>query len=802
MRGGFGADRFWRAVLLLGVLCAAAAFLSLYSVGNLKDQVVALTLHGQGLTATHLFSVLGLPDALGAAVGLTALAAAVWLEMRERLFSRFVDEAPDRAFLTLFGILLAWLGHAYLFSGILLAGDTGTHIARFHEIRMGLTQSHALPGWTNFQYLGSSLLGFIGPLTYVVGGVLDYFIQDASTTAKLLLFALHIIAGWLCFALFRRLDLSRFAAAIGALAYAGSFAHLHLFLYRGVFPQAFTICFLLAAFFTAEGVMRAARVPWLQWALFALATAALIINHQPHAPFVAIYLALFGAVRLATGHWRLAALPGLAAAGLLGALMSMVAVLPVLAESSWVMIEPANSLVSLKLPTGQRLINLVMWRNTRTTWGTDYWAYLGLVALVLAGVATLAAVRKRFAGERAALVLAVLPCLALSLFLSNPVVRDIMFMLLFVAILAAIGADVLRERLASWPRAGLALLALLLLDLSSTAIQPVARNDKQFQIDAGRYLEAAAPGERVIEVTLDGKGRIDADIGPDAGAISYDALVQRVAGYHNMAATRVHNYAETAVKLAEADLRQTGVIAPHEADLLALFNASRVYCTSPVANGCPARFAGARPEGPLGLVVPIPGASPVLFSRRIVAARPRADLDKPMFWADDFAKGDARIAQTAAYMRAYLEQARPDWSNRQAAALPVLAMPEGAVLAPDSARWSPRLESYVVAVSTVTAVISADSPGYMQLSHPWFPGNTVRVNGALVQPLEGALHLAVVPIAAGTSRIEIAPAQTPVRQLAAVLSLAALLVTVLIALAGGYRQRRHARIPATEPGLA
>ncbi|MEO6717338.1 MAG: hypothetical protein ABIM50_08850 [Novosphingobium sp.] len=798
MRAGLVAERPWRAVLLLAILFSAAGFVSLYSIGNLKDEAVSMSLHGQGLSPTGLLSVLGLPDVLAAAVGLATLVTTVRLELRGHLLSSFIDTAPDRAFHTVFGIMLAWLGHAYLFSGVLLAGDTGTHIARFHEIRMGMIQDHALPGWTNFQYLGSSLLGFTGPLTYVIGGILDYFVQDASTTAKLLLFVLHMIAGCLCFALLRRLGLSRFAAGLGALAYAGSFAHIHLFLYRGVFPQAFTICFLLTIFLTAEGVMRARRMPWLEWAIFALATAGLIINHQPHAPFVAIYLALFGAVRLATGHWRLAAVPRLAAAGLLGAVMSMVAVLPVLAEAKWVMIEPGNSLFSLTLPTPHRLFDLVMWRNSRTTWGTDYWAYLGLVTIVLAVVGTVAAARQRFAGDRASLVLAVLPCLALSFFLSNPVVRDIMFLLLFVTILAACGADALRERLSHLPRAGLAMLVLLLLDLSSTAIQPVARNDKQFQVEAGRYLEATAPGARVIQLTLGGK----ADIGPDAGAMSYAALVQRVAGYHNMAATKVHNYATTAVKLAEADLHRNGAIAPQNAELLALFNVSRVYCTSPTSNGCPATFAGARLEGPLGLTVPIAGASPVLFSRQLIAAKPRPDLDKPMFWDDDFTEGNARIAQTAGFLRAWLGQARPDWKTRQAKALPVLDMPNVVAAQVDTAPWTPQLEAYTVTVSKVTATVSANRSGYVQLAHAWFPGNAVRVNGRAVQSLEGSLHLVVVPIGSGTSRIEITPVQTPVRRLSAAISLGALLLTLLIALVGRYRQRRLATLPAANPGLA
>lgn len=794
-------NRLWLGAPLLGLLCTAATYLSLHGIGNLKDRAVALSLGGQRLSVGRLLPALGISDVVAGAIVLACLAAGLWLELRERLFSRWIDAASDRMFLAGFGILLAWLGHAYLFPGLLLAGDTGTHIARFHEIGSELAQHRPMPVWTNTQYLGSSLLGFTGPLTYVVGGALEAIVGDATTTAKLLLFALHMVAGWLAFALLRRLGCSRYAAALGALAYAGSFAHLHLFLYRGVFPQAFTICFLLAIFYAAEGMMRGRRMPWGDWALFALATGALVVNHQPHAPFVAIYLALFGAVRLATGHWRLAALPRLAVAGMLGALMATVAVLPLVAESGWVMIEPANSMFAFTRPTAHRLLDLVVWRNTRTTFGTDYWAYLGLVTVVLAAAGALLAARARFAGRHGALVLAVLPCLALSFVLSNPVVRDIMFLLLFVAMLAACGADGLRERWANVPRAGLVMLVLLLLDLSSTAIQPVARTDKQFQVEAGHYLAAHAPGARIVEVTLGDRGAITADMGPDASAVSYDAPVQRLAGYHNMAATRVHNYVATAIKLAEADLRRDGRLAPGHADLLALFNAARVFCTSPMANGCPASFAGVRAEGPLGLVVPIAGASPVLFSQHLIAMAPRADLDKPMLWEDSFSRHDPRAAAVADYLAAWLAAARPEWTSRQVQALPVLALPAGSV-PPPTQGWAPRLEAYAVGVSTVRVTLSANAPGYVQLSHPLFAGNMVRVNGRSVTPIESSLHLVVVRIGAGTSRIEIAPYQTPVRRISMVVSLAALLATMAIAALGFVQQRRRSRREPERPAPA
>jgi len=769
--------------MLLGAIVAAVTFFSLHTLGNLKDRAIGLVLHGQSLSISALTADLGARDAVAVLCAVAAIAAAVRLERRERVFSAFLITMPRIPSAVAFSILLAWLAHAYFFSGVLLGGDTGTHIARFLEVRRGLEQG-ALPQWTNFQYLGSPLLGFTGPLTYVVGGAIDYFVHDSVVTAKLLLFVLNVLSGWLAYAVLRRFGLTCFGAAIGALAFAGSFAHLHLFFYRGVFPQAFTICFFLAVFLTAEGLMRPGPMRWLDWAGFAFATGLLIITHQPHAVFVAAYLALFGATRLATGSWRAAALPRLATAGLFGVAIATVAILPILTESGWVMLLPESRMFSINIPTAQRLFNLVMWRNNRTTWGMDYWAYLGIVLVGLALTGIIAALRDRFATERGRLVLAVFPCLALSFFLANPVVRDIMFLLFFMVILGGIGADAVRAWLPGWPRAGLVIMLVLLLDLSSTAIQPVARNDKQFMIDAGRYLEATAPNERVMEVRIDADGSASADIGPDAGPISYESMVQRIAGHHNMAATLVHNYAETAVKMAEADLGRDGTLSPRSAELLALFNVSRIFCTTSIASGCPQRFVPVLVEGPLGAVVRVPAATPVLFSRRLIAMAARPELDKPMLWLEEFTSANPRVEQLSDYLRRYLDALQPDWPERSASALPVLAVPREQMDTAAPGVWHARLDAYAVSLGKVTATVTVDGPGYVQLSHPWFPGNVVRVNGVVVRPIESALHLIVVPLQAGGSSIEITPSVTPVRVLSAGISASAAAAVLLIAAAG------------------
>ena len=78
------------------------------------------------------------------------------------------------------------------------------------------------------------MLWFTGPLIYVVGGALDFVLHDAVLTAKVLLFTLHMASGMLFFAWMRRLAVAPVPATLGAAIYAGSFAHLHLLLFRRV----------------------------------------------------------------------------------------------------------------------------------------------------------------------------------------------------------------------------------------------------------------------------------------------------------------------------------------------------------------------------------------------------------------------------------------------------------------------------------------------------------------------------------------------------------------------------------------
>ncbi len=800
------ASGLWSTTLTIVAFLLVLSGASLYSIGRLKDHAVALAAAGEPLSPAKLISVFGLGDAI---IALVLFALALWLlrsEWRDRAITRLLREMSPWQSIVLLTAIVVWLGHCYAFSGVLLGGDTGSHIARFLEIRRGL-DAGVLPQWTNYQYLGSPLLGFTGPLTYIVGGVIDTVVRNAVTTAKILLFSTHLLTGWLFYAYLRRLNFSALAAIVAATTFIGSFARLHLFLFKGVLPQGLTILFFVLVFYAAEGLMRR-RLPDSptksryfdqDWLFFALGTAGLIVNHQPHAGFVAMYLALFGIANVAVGRWSLAGFFPLVTAGVVGVATSLFAVVPIIAESSWVMIAPENAFLRLKLPTLQRLGNLLIWSNVRTTWGIDYWAYLGIGLVVLALLGLWVGLRGRLGAyprnaERRALALAILPCAILMFFAYNPVVRDVMFILFFASLLAAIGI----EYLALSPRLGGRLVTLaflvVLLDVSSTSIQPVARNDKQFMIDAGRYLERTAPGDRFIELTLDRDGSMATDIGPDAGPVSFYSTVSRIAGHHDMAATLVHNFAAASVELAEQELRAGGRLSNGTKSLLALFNVRRILCFGSFAIGCPASFADIVEEGPLGRIVRIDGAGPALFSRKLVELSPPGGLDKPMLSHEAFQKPsrDPVVTPLDQFLDQYLADAGLEPGSDIAQALPVRHLPSRMIgSGAADAVLHATLQRYDVGLQTVAATVDIDQPCYLQLSHPWYPATEIRVDGHVVEPLEGSLNLFVIPLeTSGMHTVELRPVVTTIRAASTWVSLFFLALTLVLPLLTAMRRSR------------
>src|SRR3954469_10648654 len=293
--------RNWEAVLALLLAAISSGAAVLVTIGRLKDAAIHAVLHGLPFGFADAWGLLGPVDAGLAAASAALVGLLVYLEWRRRALSELLRRPTAWQAFAVVTIVNAWTGQAYLFPGMLLGGDSGSHIARFLEVRPGLAVG-TLPQRSNFDYLGSPLLGFTGPLLYVVGGALDVLLHDPVLTAKTLLFAAHIAAGWLCYALLLRLGIGRTGAMLAAIGFACSFSLLHIFLFRGEYPQAFTIVFLLLVFYAAEGIMRSGRRLWRDWLVFAISVGGLTVNHQPHALFTGLYLAIFGGMSLLLGR--------------------------------------------------------------------------------------------------------------------------------------------------------------------------------------------------------------------------------------------------------------------------------------------------------------------------------------------------------------------------------------------------------------------------------------------------------------------------------------------------------------------
>jgi hypothetical protein len=405
------------------------------------------------------------------------------------------------------------------------------------------------------------------------------------------------------------------------------------------------------------------------------------------------------------------------------------------------------------------------------------------------------------------LVASALPCFVLGLFLWNYVVRDIMFLGFFLGMLAAVGAESLSLTGRLGSRTALFVLTAVFIDCASTAVLPIARTDKGFQIEAGRYLQQVAPNRRIVEMWSSRDGGIAASTGPEGTPISFYATVQRTSGNHNMAATLVHNYLETIVNRADRDLRHDGRLSSPTAELLAILNVARVVCFGSFANGCPATFQDTVQEGPLGAVVKIADPSPVVFSRRVIQLAPPSTLDKPLLWDPIFASEPmaARLRDISDFLEQYRAEARIDLPHHTAAALPVRDIPANAVQGePDESDAEVAINRYEVNLTTVHLGVFSRESGYLQLAHPFFPGLAVFVNGHAVEPLQGSFNLMVLPISAGESEIALSPKITPWTKIAAGLSgvglIALLVVPAGMAWDGRRASSRATKLPRCAPG--
>ncbi|MFO1430318.1 MAG: hypothetical protein U1F76_09295 [Candidatus Competibacteraceae bacterium] len=706
------------------------------------------------------------------------------LEWRQGSLSAALQMLPDRYFYFLSLVILLWLIHSYFFPGHILGGDASSHIVRLIHFGSSL-QKGEVSFWNNYFYMGSPFLQFYPPLFCWLGGGLYALIHSADWAVKLLLLILHAASGILFFLFLRIVGIGRLAALLCTIAYAGAWAHGQLIWYQGVLPQALTMALLPAAFLLAERMLHSEQPYGWNWTGFTLVSAAMLIAHQPHGMFSGIYVGVYLLFRQVMEHrgWR--PLLAIATAGMLGVLMALFVIVPYWLERDYVMASAGAGLFHLRLPDAQYFHHLLVWRNTSTTQGAETAAYVGLSTFLLAGVAAVNTRTWRRDGLMAKWNLLILAALLVSMIWRGALVRDIIYTLFFLSALAAAGAQQLLDRFPNSRSLPAILLLIVFIDVGTTALQPLPRTDKAFMDTAGAYLAKSAANERVMLTTTgrkdQGNEAITADVGPNGNLIQYYP-VQTVGGPHNHTATHVHNFAVTIIERAQQELRKFYSLSPETRSLLAMLNVSRIVNSFSNGMGLPESYAGSIEEPPLGRVISMPEATPVLFAPGLIKIVPPAGLEKPLVWSEHYQEP---MTAQALHLLDFIEQVRqamlPVPAQRRAARIPVQELPVDAPPLSDShAGDRIRLDSYRVTGNTVHLAVTTDSPGFLQLAHPWYPLLQVKHNGVLITPLKSTLGLLVVPAVAGSNSIEIQPSRSAIRIVLGALGWGGLLAGFLI----------------------
>lgn len=777
LRSGIGFRTPLSAVHLAALALVTAAASAWLTLDRLKYAVVRY-LENEGDPSglvRFVFGELGALDVALLAALAALIAALALLEVRGRALSAAL--ADGRRLMPFLLALLLWFGHAYLYSGQLLAGDAGSHIARTAHLRMGLERGRLID-WDNYFYMGETALQFTGPLYFWLTAAIDYVIRDPDLTTKLALFALHVAGGLVCWRLALVLGLAPFGAMVSAVAYAGAFAHLHLMIWEGAFPQAVTLVLLPLALLLIERLLAERGHATLTWSLLTLVNAGLLVNHQATGVYLAVFVALYTAVRLASrGAWkRVGPLASSAAASVL---MGAFAVVPVLTEKSAVMMyDHAEQFLRLTLPDADFFTGLLAWSNGDSR-GVGA-AYVGISVWMLAAWGFAGAVRAAGRSPVRSLGLILAACLLGAFMLRGSHARHMVAVIFFAALLAGLGAHLIAVRSGNIGRLPFAVLVLLLLDLGLTAVQPLARTDKAYFSEAGAYLAEQRAHERIL-LTRTYDGALSASIGPGGPPLLYFP-VQFLVGAHNLAATHSHNYIAAAIKLVERDLRAQAALGQDTEAVLEMFNVGRIVNDSGRGLGLPDSIAGGVAEAPLGRVLEVRAPSPVIFSTRLLELSPPGELDKPVLWNESFEKPSERVARLMELVHSIPGRMDYDPTTRSAGAIPVRTSLQGnrAGEAPP-ASWDGRIERYDVQLDRVQLSITSRLAGFAQLAHPWYPRLEVTWNGQALVPIRGTMNFLVVPVEAGRNDYEIEHRVSPERRGYRLLSAAVFLLVLGLA---------------------
>jgi hypothetical protein len=331
---------------------------------------------------------------------------------------------------------------------------------------------------------------------------------------------------------------------------------------------------------------------------------------------------------------------------------------------------------------------------------------------------------------------------------------------------------------------GLCLVAAILVDLGPTALQPLNRTDKGYYAAALRYLEAQP---RIGRVVLVGSGdwshddeasagaRYLVSSGPSVSPLAWGS-VSSVNGPHNQTATPAHNPAIAVLLRLERELNR-GAVSPDTLRLLALLDVDRVVYDDGTAFGFPDSMPGTVDEGPLGRILAVPQATPVLFAPAL-ASVDIAPAAQPLLWPSMGETPTARQAEAVAL--ADLAALSPDFDRRLASRIAVA--PDSMTEIPAAGAGSPPqldgalgIDSFTETRQGVTARLETPAAGFVRLAYGFHPWLSVTVDGQEVPPIRTITGLVSIPVSVGPVDIEMRAEASALRRAFNGLSIIALL---------------------------
>ena len=435
---------------LIGLIGISIAGIEISTLGHLKASLISnLQLHGSTITLRSIIAVLTTTirptDLLFLVLLAGCLSITVIAEIRQSLLSNFLEWifARNRRVYLLF-VLLAAIGTLYYWvPGYILAGDSSSHVPGAYFATDALKNGRSLFWWNYWSLGGPSFLQFYGPLYFLLAGIMGVVFGDATLGTKALLWSLHIFSGFATFLYVKQISDSGRAAFIAGIIYVYAFAHTHLILWKGALPESLILAFFPLALFYLEKIFRE-RDRRRALCAFAATSALLIISHPGMGVYSGWFIFLYILSRLFCDFREIGAkLAPLAAAGLVGVVISSFVVVPMRAEMSLSVAAgqlSQNPFPGVALPTLETVKHALVWYNAATGEGHDNIAYLGLTSVLLALFGLCYFLPNK---NRAAISLTVVLVAALVIEASH--IREVIFVLTAISALAGMGVLAFEE---------------------------------------------------------------------------------------------------------------------------------------------------------------------------------------------------------------------------------------------------------------------------------------------------------------------------------------------------------------------